>query len=436
MSKRRFAGLIAISALAFAGVTSAKTLYVDQTRINLSSTCSKADPCTSIQNALDIATPNSRIIVSPGRYSGNLVFDIQGLRITSVAGARGTVIALGAGNGITISADKVHFGQKGKGFRLTGDPVGNDVVFVTGSQVRFEGNIVDLDDGAIADDALANNGSRATIRYNEFSGTTYGLYMPDVAASEKLVFTDNVTSSMANFCLYMNAAENSGARIQDNHFLGCGSQCVIINTDGRDRSRIRENLMENWGERGIRYDYAGVAGGDTGNTIERNVIEKTGTGFAAIEQTGGNPVIKRNAVIGPESGTDIGILLTNTDGAKVTENLVQGFMYPYAHSTTTVDTTFNNNHVDKDVFIGAAAPAFKQFKNNNLSFCGLFFEDSVPSDPTIAISKNYYHGSFPGSGPQFSHCSGANGVYTAFSDGRLLVNPASRPNSVKFKGGL
>ncbi len=99
----------------------AATLYVEKWGSENTS-CTIKQPCDAISTALDIASPNSRIIVGPGNYQENLFIVTSGIKMESTGGPKVTTIDARhavSTPAIDVQADRVSIGKtKGKGFTI------------------------------------------------------------------------------------------------------------------------------------------------------------------------------------------------------------------------------------------------------------------------------------------------------------------------------
>ncbi len=121
MKKTFLKSVFTASIFCFSSANSA-TLYVEKWG-NPSGVCSAKDPCDQITTALNIASPNSRVLVGPGRYDGGLSIQQRGIKLESTGGPQVTIIDATNDDsgiiGIDIQADRVSVGKAGgKGFTI------------------------------------------------------------------------------------------------------------------------------------------------------------------------------------------------------------------------------------------------------------------------------------------------------------------------------
>ncbi len=428
---------VALSVLVFAWTTLsvAGTYYVDSVSPGLTIACTKSDPCSGIQTAIDMATPGSRIIVLPGYYSGQLsISGIDRLKVTSVAGARATQISTGSGNILSIAdSEKVVFGQKKKGFSFEGSTTSSKVTVTNSPGFKFEGNVISSSAVTPGGDAMAIVGSpKSVVRYNTVSGSQWGIWFYDFNNEPaKTIVADNHVTADNGTCLYFTGvAPKSGLKVIDNTVASCGgSYGLIIATfaGGNYGTKVDGNKFLGGVSDGMNiYNEFGLKSKDS---VVNNVIQNaTGT---AILVSGGNPLIKRNFVRQAGGG---GIDVSNTEGARIQDNLVQDAYPPLEHYSHSVDTTVTGNQFAGLVYVNAGGAAFKKFSRNNLDFCGFEFDMSEPGDPTITASKNFLGARNNDGLPDFGHCSGD--TYDAYVNDRLLVDPVDKPNPVKYKSDI
>lgn len=79
-------------------------------------------PCLTIQQAVDNAGSNSKIIVQPGLYQENVNIITDGLQMESTGGRYSTIIQASdtSDHVLEINASKISIGKKGKGFTFKG----------------------------------------------------------------------------------------------------------------------------------------------------------------------------------------------------------------------------------------------------------------------------------------------------------------------------
>jgi Right handed beta helix region len=127
-------------------IASAETLFVASNGLDSTTCGAKSEPCRSISAAIDLAQAGDRILVGPGVY-GDLNADgdfdddgeenaeqgfgcecminlLKSIELKSMDGASSTIIdvgfpILGQIIAVSISADDVSFGARGKGFHVT-----------------------------------------------------------------------------------------------------------------------------------------------------------------------------------------------------------------------------------------------------------------------------------------------------------------------------
>src|SRR5688572_9561557 len=140
---RHIALTLALGGVFINGFASAATLHVANNGLETAA-CGALDPCRTISRAINLAMPGDTILVRPGRYgdvnrngaydglneetgglgsanSAGVLID-KPLTILSTQGADATIIDMGGitESAVRISADNVRFGDRNKGFTLTG----------------------------------------------------------------------------------------------------------------------------------------------------------------------------------------------------------------------------------------------------------------------------------------------------------------------------
>jgi copper-binding protein NosD len=158
---RLIAFTLAIGGACMSGFATAATLHVANNGLETAA-CGAQDPCRTISRAINLAMPGDTILVRPGRYgdvnrngaydglneeTGGLtsansagVLVNKPLTILSTQGADATIIDMGGitESAVRISADNVRFGDRNKGFTLTGGQ--NFGLAAQGTNVFVTGN--------------------------------------------------------------------------------------------------------------------------------------------------------------------------------------------------------------------------------------------------------------------------------------------------------
>ena len=332
--------------------------------------CLRQSPCATIQRALLNAGARSRVIVGPGNYTGRLVIDKPRTSVVSSAGALATILDISEiglsepGVWITVDADGARFGQKGKGFTVTGDFGESTGIWSNADHTKIEGNIVrDLDVIGLPEiwtnRGISGGGLGLTVRYNR---------VEQFDAHGILVTGSGGQSNQASL------AKVSGNVIRNTRYA-----CIVILSWGRDNGSYDHNHLEDCGQAGIGLlnDYVGFSPGPIRNSGERiryNTI--SGNTEIAIDAWHGNPSIYRNMLIGElEQNCEndqypAAIQLHQTVGARVRQNIVRGYGSGFLLTAGAEGTQFSANTVIESqcaaVTVEDGAEPFDRFENNNL----------------------------------------------------------------------
>jgi len=404
MTIKSFTCRFLLAALLLASTAgSAKTFYVE-TYGDDENNCSKSAPCADIQYVLDtFAGNNDRIVVGPGTYSGSLVIDHVGIKLTSVAGAPATVIEADGTDGILVNGDKSVIGQRRQGFTITGDFGGADGIHVNADKVRIEGNILigpDTDILAETDDAIQSDGLNTTIRYNRLMNFAVGIYSNRPDDATKLIISDNYLNDIL-------------------------LNCIDLRSGALNKNQVKNNTLSNC-EYGI--DIANKLGAKSGDIYSGNII--LNTAFIAVSVDSGNPVVTNNMIRIAEDGLFAG----RSDGAVFRNNMVSDISrWGFRYDPDTFNTTFSANTIvnaGAGIFIPDGSPPLKQFsKNNILDYdCPIDFGGTVTG--TIKMSKNFW-GELGDSMPDLTCDAEANAALA--TDPGLVMKPSSKPNPVTYK---
>jgi len=205
---------------------------------------------SSIQAAINAASPGNIILVSPGTYSEDLTIE-KSLTLQSTDGAASTTID-GSVSIDIVDAATVTFGGADVGFTVTGSSPGFVVSVSSWSQLTIQGNSINGCDGdgietdwvrrwsvlSVLDNEIADNTDdgisineihrfgRVVIEANAISGNDDGVIVDEVHSAGELEITDNSildnTSDGIDLHEYGAVRWGSSASIIDNEIRGNG----------------------------------------------------------------------------------------------------------------------------------------------------------------------------------------------------------------------
>ncbi len=320
--------LLLVLALPFVSV-SAKSRYVEKWGSDTNSPdCKKTTPCFNISSALAASGKNDKIIVGPGTYyvTAALPIDIAGLRLESTAGRYATTVEQvnASQHVISITAPKVQFGRKGKGFTVSGGyGVSSAAIHIDTPEsvpaIRIEGNRIGLPRPV---DAASGTSSRSNY---------FGVNVVD--GGEKLQFSFNlVHNNLVPFtcsdCDGMLARHN---RVTNN----LGSGFSISNSSS---VTFRDNVISNNANNGILtsmmptklrlqnnvLEYNSIHGLDlqsTGDVSLGSIISSrnSSSGIALNQSVDASPANVKHFLSLDNANT--GLFLNHTDGARIENNM-------------------------------------------------------------------------------------------------------------------
>ena len=430
----RPAWLLALLCLAmtFGGPALAKRHYVESYGIETID-CEKLAPCGSVEDALLNATAGDTVIVGPGSYNGGVAIVHPRIKVISVAGAPATILDVsGSGNataGVEIGANasRAVFGQRRKGFTVTGDFENYYGMLSLAEQVRIEGNII-FDSGYAGAPGPADNigvgvfGVRPTVRFNTVArldshGIAYDVSLLDTVKSRPII-SSNAVGQVEGACILSFPGDTSQGRYQDNYLDQCRLAGIqIINGSNFDTSKDRI----------------------TGNSI------LNGDGDGIVVQFG-NPRVERNAISGhgstdcPPTNYYSGIELYNTHNAAVKFNTIFNQRNGFYQSQTALHTQFTGNTVVGSgcaaIFMEDNAPGFQRFSNNNLFGGPVPFDFETTSFPGEIKAVNNLWGDWfivNDDAPDLSGDPEADTLSTNFPD-QFSFNPRQTPNRIPSPG--
>lgn len=314
------------------GVTSlshAATRYVETWGNDMANlpNCKKSTPCRTIGAVLGVSGANDRIVVGPGTYTENglNVLSFQsGLKLESSAGRHATTIESTIGNpALTVWAEKVRIGKKGKGFTFIGgvtEHLAGLYINAPGEfpRIRVEGNQFGLPREA-SDAAYSGyrnyhglyvfaGGGKMQVRYNLFTNNDAAGFRCDdcsqaLIRDNRIEGNDGAGISIQNSgrvsILRNMARANSSSGI---HLSGFGKiksnvsnrNLVGIGLSGNgESSQIDDNIADSNDFRGI--DVTGTST-DSASAARRNLMVDNGfngyrASFSAYVNATGNIAI-------------------------------------------------------------------------------------------------------------------------------------------------
>ncbi len=290
------AATILLASLCVMSQAQGATIRVDKWGEDDANCGSRANPCETIQFAIDDrANPRDRVLVGPGLYEEWVVIGqnssgelLEGLRLESTAGMHTTMIQVNPANqhGIHIEAPRVRIGRKNRGFTVAGaTSPGYSAIegaVVGADRVRVEGNrVIDSDRGIML------RGDRPIIRYNVAEQIhSAGIACQDCVGA---VIRNNVSrNSDYGFAVLGGVktvfSRNVAARNTASGYLISGID---------ERSRFQDNVAE-------FNDQSGFEIGDMGaNILERNIaFANVDNGFVLNQMSFSKPpVVRGNAAL-------------------------------------------------------------------------------------------------------------------------------------------
>ncbi len=391
ISRANRAALLAASILGLTTVDAlAKTAYVEKFGAD-DSICARSAPCATIQHAITTAGPRGRVIVGPGTYEEPISIVEDNVRVISAAGAVATIIdstaaacPLGDTAMVCLQANGVVFGQKNRGFTITGDFAGEAGLRVDGDRVRIESNII-KDENSSSDRAIELWGGRATIRYNRIMDFDLGIWVA--------------------------SGDNPRNQVVANQVQGIIAHCIWISNLLKGNNQVRDNVVDGCGSHGISL-YA-TADSRSNNRVQNNLVRDAGVGFNA-DFTNGDQVKSNLFMDFRNYGLRVG---------DVASNLV------FSNNTL----TGSNGSISSIEFRVVSRDPIRQFANNNISagsFCSINFSLPVPDTATLRFSRNFWGDT--GSAEPNLACALDNGT-SARDAGLLIFNPSATPRPMRYR---
>jgi hypothetical protein len=303
-----------------------------------SPTCGgSTSPCRTISRAISRAAAGDKIVVGPGRYgdvnrdgtlagadeessgaSWNMIVIDKRLTVNSRDGAGATILDGGpiSGSGgntftlVSIEADGVSFGLKGKGFTLvtTGTRVsGVSVAFGTGG-AKLAGVVTEGFDRS----DIEVNGVKNSVKNSVVTGTL-----------ELLGFNHTVSGNLAEGGTFQTDSTAMNMVISNNQ--------AILSADAFDLQGMDHTISGNLASQASGNGFL-CSGTCTGVQLSRNVARSAGAAGFQITR-GTNHVLSRNSAGGnagrgfnfaPSAGTAMAVTLTGNESAANTQ---EGFAF-------------------------------------------------------------------------------------------------------------
>ena len=438
--------VVVVIALFAAVQVLAGTLHVEKWGDDNATCGAASDPCLSISQAIYNANANSTIQVGPGFYgdlngdgdvtdageenaaghnncgfaSAVVCIDKPGLKLESTLGARATHITAEGGayrRVVYITAGKVRFGKKNKGFTV--EENGHDSG-KPGRGVEFRGQNIVIE-------AIVSSG-------NDGEGFYSSAYLFSQTGNQ-LRYNRAVNNGGSGYYLTNNSGSliSHVTRFEDNTAEGNGSVGIYLYS--QERVTVRRNKALRNGAAGIYIPSVGA-----GTTIQDNLAQGNGlAGLSVLLAHGETGIrVENNLAIG---NGDLGIGITGP-GKKIKNNVCIGNVYGGFHLT-------GHNPAFQDEFSGNLATTNQQagvwlhedfntvsnfkFQKNNIygnDLAGGLNRGVVNETGTeIYLRKNFWGAaSGPGADPADNvRDDGANSV--------THTSPAKKPNKIKTKIG-
>lgn len=272
--------LIAVVALGAIPELKAATAHVAKWGAGGSFCGSAQRPCRTLQQGIDQAGTDGQVIVHPGVYVENISISFSGLRMESVAGRFATTVKAADATqpAVRISASRVHFGRRGRGFGVTGGREGILVAaFGTSpAKVRIQGNYLRETFAS----PVSVYGSRAVIRYNLIRL----LRLKSVSGEQ--VEPDAISCVGCDSSLIANNELVTTRKLKSQN----GAGIVATNSSAL---RVIANSIRGPFSRGISVDRSSL-------TAMHNAISRTQLAGIAVENSTGNAdVLSGNIVLKP-----------------------------------------------------------------------------------------------------------------------------------------
>ena len=339
---------IAMAALCFSAVAKSGTLYVERWG-QAYTDCSRTDPCNEISDAVSQATPNSRIVVGPGKYQGGFVINQRGIKLESTGGPKVTFIESTAPNiiGIDIQADSVSIGKKGgKGFTISSNSAQVINVGIPDSVGSCSIDSFTTIEGEIFYFAQQSFLPGSSFSKTRIEGNNLEQIL-DVSGTVDLLGEfcfldnfDNPTQAILEYSELMQALSINGEStiISGNNIIGTGSH--VLHLTGPGRYTITDN--------NIKYDISKL------DVLPEYPLDGSFQ-YAAIHTEGIRGQISNNSIerIGfVQSGFIFTYGIINfayESNTRITSNVVDNFAYNIDVSSSTVSKNIVTNASERGI---------------------------------------------------------------------------------------
>ncbi len=311
------------------------------------STCSRLQPCGSIQAGIDAVGVGGRVLVGPGTYEEQLTIPYDRLRLISTHGSTTTIIngreplvessVLGEGPAaISINADAVIIGQKKRGFTIL-SPSGYGVLG-QGNRIRVEDNRIEGPANGGTGFGVALVGDQHVVRANRVIGADIGIMLsgvPELGNGRNWLVDGNTIDNPSVGIEALSYAANHRLRNLNNEVDGVGWGFAVYNidlSDGTSQTQQRPTNEQHTNFRVRRLLSAGVGAAYVeGGNPRLTQIEIHSLFFPAdaveLSRTRGARINKLVAVNEVAEFGGSGILLHEAENTTITNSSVVGFQY-------------------------------------------------------------------------------------------------------------